>query len=200
MKEILYKYLPEAAVQKVFELIQKNGVHLKIVPKRQTRHGDYRRMPNGQHQITVNSSGNAYRFLITTLHEIAHLIAFEKYGRNIKPHGNEWKLIFQRTALPFLHPDVFPAPILGVFAHHLKNPKASSDTDIKLAHALSQFDAPTDKNRIFELPEGTIFLTKGRRFKKGKTRVKRIECLEVSTARIYLFHPMASVEIETTHS
>lgn len=156
-------------------------------------------MPNGQHQITVNNEGNPYRFLITTLHEIAHLAAFEKFGRNIKPHGNEWKLSFQKLALPFLHPNVFPAPLLSVFAHYLKNPKASSDTDVKLSLALSHFDIPTGKNLIFELPEGSIFVANGRKFKKGKTRIKRIECLEVSSEKIYLFHPMAPIETENIH-
>jgi predicted SprT family Zn-dependent metalloprotease len=30
---------------------------------------------------------------------ISHLVAFEKFGRNIKPHGNEWKYSFQRLTL-----------------------------------------------------------------------------------------------------
>jgi predicted SprT family Zn-dependent metalloprotease len=45
---------------------------------------------NGKHEITVNSNLNKYKFLITLIHEISHLVAFEKFGRNIKPHGNEW--------------------------------------------------------------------------------------------------------------
>lgn len=88
MRGILTKYLPERAVGPCFDLIQQHGVHLKIVNERVTRHGDYRRMPDGRHRITVNASLNKYRFLITLVHEIAHLVAFEKYGRGIKPHGS----------------------------------------------------------------------------------------------------------------
>lgn len=196
MKEILYKYLPEPSVDGIFQLIEQHHVHLKIVPKRQTRHGDYRRMPNGQHQITVNASGNPYRFLITALHEIAHLVAFQRYGRQIKPHGAEWKQTFQKLSLPFLHPQVFPESLLGAFSFYLKNPKASSDTDLRLSYALRQFDVQDHKNLIFELPEGSLFKANGRWFKKGKSRVKRIECLEVKTRKLYLFHPMAPVEID----
>ena len=87
MEHILEKYLPTHAVSTVFLLIKKNHVSLKIVNERKTRHGDYRRMTNGAHQITVNANLNSYRFLITLIHEIAHLIAFEKYGRGIKPNG-----------------------------------------------------------------------------------------------------------------
>ena len=81
MNNTLQKYLPERAVDLVFELIKTNNVHLKIVNQRQTKHGDYRRMSNGTHVITVNNSLNKYAFLITLVHEIAHLVAFEKYGR-----------------------------------------------------------------------------------------------------------------------
>ena len=100
MKSILEKYLPKAAVDRVFTLIQIYHVHLKIVNERQTRHGDYRRHPDGFHQITVNANLNKYRFLMTLIHEIAHLVAFEKYGRNILPHGTEWKITFQHFSLP----------------------------------------------------------------------------------------------------
>ncbi len=195
MTEILEKYIPQAAVMQSFELIKVNNVHLKIVNERVTRHGDYRKMPNGQHQITVNSNLNPYRFLVTLVHEIAHLVAFTKYGRYIKPHGKEWKLTFQHLMLPFLRPEIFPNQLLPVLAMHFKNPKASSDTDAKLSLALKQFDAPNDKNYIFEIPFGGTFrLYNGRIFRRGNKKVKRYECMEISTGRIYLFNPNAEVE------
>ncbi len=126
MIEVLSKYIPQAAVEAAFELIKANNVHLKIVNERVTRHGDYRKMPNGQHQITVNASLNTYRFFITLIHEIAHLVAFQKFGRNIKPHGKEWKFTFQQLMLPFIRPEVFPSQLLPLLALHFKNPKASS--------------------------------------------------------------------------
>ncbi len=102
MQETLLKYIPTASVTPVLELIKINNVHLKIVNERVTRHGDYRKLEGGQHQITVNASLNQYRFLMTLVHEIAHLVAFTKYGRNIKPHGIEWKQTFQLLMLPLI--------------------------------------------------------------------------------------------------
>jgi SprT protein len=195
MNEVLSKYIPERAVQPCFELIKTNNVHLKIVNERVTRHGDYRKLPDGSHQITVNSNLNKYRFLITLVHEIAHLVAFYKYGRNIKPHGKEWKHAFQTLMLPFLRPEIFPNSLLPLLALHFKNPKATSDTDTRLALALKQFDPPNDKNYIFEIPPGGEFrLYNGKVFRRGNKRVKRIECEEVKTGRIYLFNPNAEVE------
>ncbi|RDK84287.1 SprT-like domain-containing protein [Marinirhabdus gelatinilytica] len=195
MQEILAKYIPQAAVEPTFELIKTNNVYLKIVNERVTRHGDYRKTPNGQHQITVNANLNKYRFLITLIHEIAHLVAFSKFGRNIKPHGKEWKHSFTMLMLPYIRPEIFPSQLLPLLAIHFKNPRASSDTDAKLSLALKQYDAPNDKNYIFEIPPGGLFrLYNGKIFKRGNKRVKRYECLEVSTGRMYLFNPNAEVE------
>ena len=197
MSEVLQKYLPEHAVDPCFELIKGNNVHLKIVNERQTRHGDYRKAMNGKHEISVNSNLNKYRFLITLIHEIAHLVAFEKYGRLIKPHGDEWKITFQHLMIPFIRPQIFPNQLLPLLARHFKNPKASSDTDATLALALKQFDLQdTDKNYIFEIPYGTVFRIKsGKVFKKIALRTKRYECLEIVSGKLYLFNPNAEVEI-----
>lgn len=197
MNNTLQKYLPELAVAPCFELIKTHGVHLKIVNHRVTRHGDYRRLPNGLHQITVNASLNKYRFLITLVHEIAHLVAFEKYGRRIKPHGTEWKRTFQHLMVPFIRPEVFPAQLLPIIASHFKNPKASSSTDARLSIALKAFDEEERKNSyVYELPQGSIFrLYNGKLFKRGNKKVKRYECIELSTGRLYLFQPNAEVEL-----
>lgn len=196
MTDVLEKYIPQASVQPVFALIKTKNVHLKIVNERVTRHGDYKKMTNGGHQITVNANLNTYRFLITLVHEIAHLVAFSEYGKAIKPHGREWKHIFQQLMLPFLRPEIFPNGLLPLLALHFKNPKASSDTDSKLSLALKQYDPPNDKNYIFEIPYGGTFrLYNGKIFTRGNKRVKRYECRELATGRLYLFNPNAEVEL-----
>lgn len=196
MQETLKKYLPEQAVLPVYELIKSHKVQLKVVNERKTRHGDYRRMHTGTHRISINSNLNPYRFLITLIHEIAHLVAFEKYGRFIKPHGREWKSVFQQLILPFLNPAVFPTELLPILARHFKNPTASSDTDVKLSLALRKFDPLNGKNYIFEIPVGSFFkIHNGKLFKKGKRRVKRYECIEVSSGKTYIFHPHAEIEL-----
>jgi hypothetical protein len=196
LKDVLARYLPENAVDPLFELVKMYGVHLKIVNERVTRHGDYHRDASGYHRITVNANLNKYRFLITLVHEIAHLAAFEKYGRNIKPHGEEWKSTFQKLMLPMIRPQVFPNQLLPLLARHFRNPKASSDTDATLSLALKEFDERSDKNYIFEVPYGSRFrIYNGRVFEKGAQRIKRFECKELSSGKIYLFNPNAEVEL-----
>ena len=196
MNETLSKYIPEHAVKPVFELIVANQVHLKIVNERVTRHGDYRKGINGKHEITVNANLNKYKFLITLIHEISHLVAFEKFGRNIKPHGDEWKYSFQILMVPYIRPEIFPSNLLPLLARHFKNPTASSDTDATLSLALKQYDLQNDKNYIFEIPYGSVFrISNGKIFKKIALRVKRYECVEINSGRIYLFNPNAEVEL-----
>ena len=195
MNDVLAKYVPEYAVQPIFELIVANNVHLKIVNERVTRHGDYRSLA-GKHEITVNANLNKYRFLMTLVHEISHLVAFEKFGRNIKPHGQEWKYVFQQLMVPYIRPEIFPNHLLPLLARHFRNPSTSSETDTTLALALKQYDAANDKNYVFEIPYGSLFRIKnGKVFRKGAQRTKRFECEEVGTRRIYLFNPNAEVEL-----
>ena len=196
MQNRLQDYIPESSVSQVLALLEHDHLVLKIKQERKTRHGDYKPLHNGMHQITINSNLNKYRFLITLIHEVAHFEAFNTYGRFIKPHGVEWKRTFQRLMLPFLNPDIFPTTLLPLLANHFKNPKASSDTDMKLALALKQFDQPNNKTYIFEVPYGSCFkLYNGKVFKRGNKRVKRYECVEVKTGRLYLFNPNAEVEL-----
>ncbi|RED48480.1 SprT-like domain-containing protein [Seonamhaeicola aphaedonensis] len=196
MQTQIQEYIPQLAIAKVLKLLEHDNLVIKIKKERKTRHGDYRPLPNGKHQITVNSNLNKYRFLITLIHEIAHFEAYKTYGRLIKPHGMEWRRTFQHLMLPFINPEVFPNNLLPLLANHFKNPKASSDTDVNLALALKQFDKPNNKTYIFEVPFGSLFkLYNGKIFKQGKKRVKRFECLEIKTGKLYLFNPNVEVEI-----
>lgn len=196
MQNLLKNYIPLEALPQVLKLLKHDNLTVKVKNERKTRHGDYKQLPNSKHQITINSNLNQYRFLITLIHEIAHFEAYKNYGKFIKPHGLEWKKTFQHLMLPFLNPNIFSKNLLPLLANHFKNPKASSDTDAKLALALKQFDKKNDKTFIFEVPLGQTFkLYNGKIFKKGNKRVKRYECIEMSTGKLYLFNPNAEVEL-----
>ena len=196
MVDSLKDFIPNAALDQVSKLLLHDNLVVKIKKERKTRHGDYRRLPNGKHQITINSNLNPYRFLITLVHEIAHFEAYTTYGKLIKPHGPEWKSIFQHLMLPFIRPEVFPNDVLPLLAMHFKNPKASSDSDPVLSLKLKQYDPPNGKTFIFEVPEGSTFrLYNGKVFRKGPKRRTRFECTELASGRLYVFNPNAEVEL-----
>ena len=192
MKSDYQYYIPVKAIPFVDFLVEKHSFELKIVNERATKHGDFRKLPNGKFQITINNNLNQYQFLLTLIHEIAHHVAHEKFGR-IQPHGKEWKTVFQHLMLPFLHPEIYPKEILGHLANYLKNPKASTDADAKLSLALRGNVAEFGKLFVFNIPIGGLFEFKNHIYKKGNQRRTRIECQNIKTKKMYLFHQNAEV-------
>lgn len=90
-KAVLSKFLPEQSVHTIALWVRQYNFDLKITAGRSTKLGDYRSPFKGErHKITVNHNLNKYAFLITLVHEVADLTAFEKHSHRIKPHGEEW--------------------------------------------------------------------------------------------------------------
>jgi SprT protein len=186
-------YIPEKAIPVVQFLIEQHHFTLKIVNQRQTKHGDFRKLPNGMFQITVNNNLNKYQFLLTLIHEIAHHVTYQKFGI-VQPHGKEWKTVFQHLMLPLLQPEIYPNHILPILANYLKSPKASTDTDVNLSLALKEYSKESGKSYIFELSIGSMFLFKNKTYKRGAKRRTRIECLNLHNKRVYLFNQNVEVE------
>jgi len=192
LKSDYQNYIPIKAIPFVDFLVEKHSFELKIVNERATKHGDFRKLPNGKFQITINNNLNKYQFLLTLVHEIAHHVAHEKFGR-AQPHGKEWKTVFQHLMLPFLHPEIYPPEILRPLATYLKNPKASTDADAKLSLALRGNEAESGKIFVFNIPNGGFFEFKNTIYKRGNQRRTRIECQNIKTHKNYLFHQNVEV-------
>ena len=190
----IFDFIPIQAHSIVAKYIKKYPARFIISKKRFSKHGDYRFYFNGFEQISINSNLSPHRFLITLIHEVSHLVAFKVYGKNIRPHGVEWKKIYRDLMTPLINSYVFPEIIIPVLKKHFINPKASSDSDTKLVIALDSLEN-NDKIYVFNIPEGKYFqIYNGRIFKKGRRLRKRFECQEKSSNRKYLFSPIAEVE------
>lgn len=195
--DILLKYLPEPCVAGIAAWIVKYDFKLKIKKERSSRLGDYS-SPRGtlNHTITINHNLNKYAFLITLVHEVAHLVTYNQYKNKVSPHGKEWKNNFQELMQPFLSTDIFPVEIFSSLRRYMNNPAASSCSDTQLLKTLKLYDEENGAVFLDYLPEGCVFLYNGARlFQKGEKIRKRYKCREIKTGAIYLFNPMAEVEL-----
>ena len=154
MKKIS-SFIPKQACKKINKWLSSFDCKVIITNPRQTKLGDYRSPNNDKnHIISINNNLNKYSFLITLTHEIAHMMIWEKYKNNVKPHGNEWKEMFKKLMINFI--PVFPYDIQQCLAIHLKNPKSSCSADYTLVKVLRKYD----KNPILtisDIPDGDIF-------------------------------------------
>jgi len=194
-KTLLKEYLPEGSVNRVFEWIKEKKVHLKISKQRKTKLGDYRpptHHPN--HRISVNYNLNKYSFLITLVHEFAHLLVWEKKKNLVEPHGKEWKTEYRNLMQNFLNKQVFPHDIENILAKSIINSKASSTSDMELSRILKKYDAPTNLITLEELVENTLFsIEGGRRFKKGPKQRTRYKCQNIDNKKFYFVHALIPV-------
>jgi len=192
----LLDLIPEASHELVKPLIFEKNLNIKIVKVRKTKHGDFKKLRNGSNQITLNHINNKYRFLITLVHELAHFKVYKNLKKRVNPHGIEWKNTYKLMMLPFLNNKIFPNDILSKLAIHIKNPSASTDSDINLVVALNKYDYFND-NKIFlnDLSEDYLFeYDQERIFLIQRKLRKRYICKELSTGEEYLFSPVARVK------
>ena len=196
-KQILSKYLPNDFVPYISELIMQSDVKFKIVAPRRTKLGDFKAKgdKNNKSQITINGDLNPYAFLITTLHELAHLYTYKKYKYKVRPHGKEWKKEFSILLNPILIHDALPNELKIALEKSIQNLKASSCSDIHLSRALKKYDPSKRTVTLEELDENTCFAINKKTYLKGKLRRTRYLCKEMSSGKSYLIHALAEVNV-----
>ena len=193
----LQDYLPPNTFDAVLQYLHQYKVHLTIAKERKSILGDYRhRIGDKNHRISVNGNLNSYAFLITLIHEIAHLLQYEQYGNRVASHGQEWKSIFGSLLAQFIQNGTFPVDINKALLRSIHNPAASSCADETLLRTLKKYDTtPSHLKMVEELAPSSLFKTHdGRIFKKGEKMRKRFKCVEVNSGRLYLFSPVYEVE------
>lgn len=193
-KEVFSKFVPHGAVDYCNELYEKLGFEFKIKRARMTKLGDYKYWHrSGRHVISINNDLNPYAFLITYLHEVAHLLANKAHGFRIQPHGEEWKHHFKTVSAPLLNEQVFDGRVLIALNGYFKDPKASSCADPVLYQTLREFDSKKDRTLLRDLPIGTYFVLNNKTFEKLERKRTRVVCREVLTKKKYLIAGLAEI-------
>ncbi len=197
--QALAGFLPDGTFDKVVAYVHHYKVHLTISKQRKSVLGDYRHAGwGGNHRISVNGNLNKYEFLITLLHELAHLLTYEQFKNKAEPHGKEWKGHYSKLLVDFVQQKIFPADIEKALQKSIINPAATANGETELLLVLRQYDGIKKEGHyhIIDIPEGSLFQTEnGKIFRKGARRRKRFECMEVKTGLQYSFSPVTEVRI-----
>jgi len=188
----LEKYLPQNTRAYLKKWFSDYYIHIKITRDRSSKLGDYRKLPDKSHEITINSTLSPQLFFFVLTHELAHLIAFEKYGRRISPHGNEWKVTFREMLLESI--EVYEEELKPIIIKFSKSPKANfmaSPDLVKFFHAGNEDD---NFCYIEEIEKGDFFVYQNQKYLQEGLIKKNYLCKNLVTGRKYSFKPLARVE------
>ncbi len=191
-KETLSEYIPETSVDTAFSSLDKHHVRLVISKSRATKLGDYRPpIRNNYHRISVNHNLNKYQFLITLIHELAHLEIWVKYKNRVKPHGTEWKLEFKNLMSEYMNTEIFPPDILEALKVYFTK---STSSDTNLSRVLKKYNNNEDEITLEDLPENAVFaIYNGIIFRKLQRLRKRYRCKRLDNGKMYIVSPLMVV-------
>lgn len=197
--QVLASYLPEGSFEPVVKYLHEYKVHLTVTKQRKSVLGDYRHAGwGGNHRISINGNLNKYEFLITLLHELAHLLTFEKYRNKVDAHGKEWKHCYSQLLIVFVQLKIFKVDIELALQKSISNPSATANGETALLTVLRNYDTVKKEGHftVSSLQEDAVFQTdNGKLFRRGKVRRKRIDCVEIKTGLHYIFSPITVVKL-----
>jgi SprT protein len=194
----LEQFLPQGAWEQVAPFFQTHTVHLTLTHERKSVLGDYRHPTNDNphHRISINANLNPYSFLITLLHELAHLFTFVHFGYKAMPHGKEWKTQFRHILIPFMGKRFFPGDVEKALYAYLHNPSASTCSDASLYKSLYRYDEHKPGFKLVdELEVNQFFETEdGQRYQKLEKLRTRTRCKQLSSGKVYFFQGIVEVK------
>ncbi|MFZ6000921.1 MAG: SprT-like domain-containing protein [Bacteroidota bacterium] len=195
LSSLLHNRVPPSSLAYCLQLWTDSPFRFKLRKTRQTKVGDFSCRPGETPQITVNEDLHPYLFLITYIHEVAHLHVHKQFGRRAEAHGQEWKSQFRLLMQPVLNESVFPAKLIDGLREHLRDPAASTFSDSEITRLLRSYDPrAVHVTLLSDIPEGSVFALNGRWFRKGKVRRTRVLCREMNSRRSYLVPMDAPVQ------
>lgn len=190
--QVLEKYLPAHSLAHLKNWFGEHYIHIKVTRNRASKLGDYRKLPDKSHLITINSTLEPQLFFFVLTHELSHLIAFEKYGHRIAPHGAEWKATFRTMIVESLA--IYNEDLQGILLKFAKTPKANFMATPELVRYFRYKKIEPHLTFVEDLKSNDLFIYKNEKYKMlGKIK-KNYLCKQMNSGREYRFSSLAKVE------
>jgi len=189
LRNKLSSKLPPAAIEAAILTLVQSNCKFRFSSSRKTKLGDFRPGKGlSRPTITVNADLQPQLFLLTFIHELAHVQVYDHYSPRIAPHGEEWKVTYRSLLRPFLREDVF-GERLGEVLEHFREAPASWSNRHSLSNLIAGESKEYEGETVDQLREGELFqLQSGRQFKLGLKRRTRFLCVDLSNQKKYLVH------------
>lgn len=187
----LQNYLPENTLPYLKNWFSNHYIHIKITKNRESKLGDYRKLRDNSHEISLNSTLPPQLFFFVLTHELAHLLAFEKYGRKIAPHGAEWKHTFRNMLLESI--EVYEENLKPIIINFSRSPKANFMASPDLVKYFEIRNQDDGSEYIHELKNGDQFIYRNEKYVLQSLIKKNYLCMHLASGRKYSFKPLARV-------
>ena len=199
---LLGQKVPAYGMPLVARLVRSYDFAFRFAPPRLRKLGDYTRKANGEVAITINADLPPELFLVTFLHEVAHLEALQNRTRREAPHGKRWQACFGAllTELCQSAEAAMPAPLHQALVRHSQAPTATLTADPALARLLLPAKPPRQAladgfAHVEMLAAGTAFAYRGKAFLlSGKMRTRHYGT-DLQTGQLWKFSAQCTVQI-----
>ena len=191
--QILQNYLPDSAFPYLKIWFASHQVHLHISRSRNSKLGDYQRLNDGSHKITINHNLQPELFFFVLTHELAHLIAFYNFKtKRIAPHGSEWKSTFREMLMESLN--AYSEELKPHIIQFSKSPKANFMASGPIVKFFHKNDLSGDETFIESLEVEDSFFYKKHIYAIRQKLKKNYLCENLTNGKKYIFKPLAKVE------
>ena len=194
---ILDQYLPSGVAPAIARWIDFYQCQFKISRSRTTKLGDYRPPYRGLgHRISVNYNLNSYAFLVTTVHEFAHLLTWNEHKRKAKPHGKEWKQNFRYLLIKLRNSNRIPIILRDAIDAEADSLKGNIYSNHILLNAIKIVDKHAPQLVLHELPHNSHFkvVDRAETFRKKEKIRLRYKCYNLANKKWYTIYASTPVE------
>lgn len=193
--ELLKEYLGEDRSRLIQDYLVKSNCQLLLRAPRKSKLGDFS-VRAGRKRITINRDLNPYRFTLTLVHELAHLMTYQNHKWKVKPHGVEWKNNYRSLLEMWQIRGLFSnsEPLLSLFEQEFFHPSACSGIHVEKEMVLSQFDQRAGQVMLKEIADNQHFEFKGQLYSKGVLRRTRYLCRRLTNGKLYTIHQASWVK------